>query len=170
MVSDRRQPDETGHAAVVATSNLSLSLEALFWVFVALCVLTVSVALLPTLQGYWPIMCFALVHLLVVGLCLRRAWRGHWARQVIRVGPDRVVVEHTALGERRSTELPTAWTRVMVTPGGNGRVFLAHHGERLAVGDFLPPAERHDLAVRLSRTLAPHSAWSDSNRSQVSTG
>ena len=154
----------------MATSNLSLSLEALFWVFVALSLVTLAVALLPTLQGYWPIMCFALIHLVIVGLCLRRAWRGHWAREVIRIGPETVVVEHAALGEHRTTEMPTAWTRVIVSPDDGGRVFLAHHGERLAVGDFLPPAERRDLAVRISRTLAPHSAWSDSNRSQVSTG
>lgn len=172
MVSDRQQPDTDGRTAVVATSNLSMSLEALFYVFLGLCTVTVAVALLPTLQGYWPIMCFAVLHLLIVGACLRRAWRGNWAREVITIGPESMVIERAGLEATRSSEMPTAWTRVIVEAGDPDRVrvYLAHHGRRLEVGDFLPPAERRELAVKLSRGLAPFSAWSASNRSQVSTG
>lgn len=170
MVIDRQQPDARGHAAVVATSNLSLSLEGLFYVFLALCAVTVTVALLPTIQGYWPIMCFAVIHLVIVGVCLRRAWRGNWAREVITIGPDAVCIDHAALGESRHDEIPTPWTRVVVEPGEPPRIFLAHHGRRIEIGAFLPPAERRELAVKLSRGLAPYSAWSASNRSQVSTG
>lgn len=141
-------------------SNLSLTLDRLAGIFLALSAVTLTIALLPTLLGYWPIMAIAIVHLVIVGWCFRAAWRGHWARQDITVDADLVHVDfHTARGVEQHA-LPTGWVRVeQVSAGGEPRVFLALHGKRVEIGSFVPADERIEAARSIIRALEPYSAW-----------
>ena len=141
-------------------ANLSLSLDRLAGFFLVLSGVTLTVALLPTLLGYWPIMAIAIVHLAIVGWCFRIAWRGHWARQDITVDSDRIRVDfRTSRGVERH-ELPTNWARVeQRSARGEPRVYLVLHGKRIEIGSFVPANERIEAANRIIRALAPHSAW-----------
>lgn len=141
-------------------SNLSLTLDRLAGFFLALSAVTLTVALLPTLLGYWPIMVIAIIHLAIVGWCFRAAWRGHWARQDITVEPDRVRVEFRTVRGVEKHELPTGWVRVeQCSARGEPRVYLALHGKRLEIGSFVPALERIEAANNIIRALEPHSAW-----------
>ena len=141
-------------------ANLSLTLDRLAGVFLALSAATLLVALLPTLLGYWPIMAIAIVHLAIVGWCLRLAWRGNWARQDITVDRDRVVVEYRTARTRESHVLPSGWVRVQQRiVRGEPRIFLLLHEKRIEIGSFLPANERIEVATRIARALEPHSAW-----------
>ncbi|MEX2499626.1 MAG: DUF2244 domain-containing protein [Wenzhouxiangellaceae bacterium] len=141
-------------------SNLSLTLDRLAGFFLVLSAVTLTVALLPTLLGYWPVMAIAIMHLAIVGWCFRLAWRGNWARQEITLDADSVrVVLRTAGGERHD-ELPTAWVRVALSSSsGETRVYLVLHGTRIEIGSFVPVDERIDVANCIIRALEPHSAW-----------
>jgi len=141
-------------------SNLSLTLDSLAFVFLGLSAVTLTVALLPTLLGYWPIMAIAIVHLLVVGWCFRIAWRGHWARQDITVDCDIVQVDlRTAKGLQRQ-RLAASWAKVEKRfVRGEPRVFVALHGTQIEIGSFVPAEERIEAANSITRALEPFSAW-----------
>jgi len=151
---------EKSATRIEVLANLSLTLDKLASVFLALTAVTLLVALLPTLLGYWPVMVIAIVHLAIVGWCLRLAWRGIWARQDITVDGERVVVEYRTAREHQSSELPTGWVRVEQRfVRGEPRVFLALHDKRIEIGSFVPATERIEAASSIARALEPHSAW-----------
>ena len=142
-------------------SNLSLSLDRLAGFFLLLSAVTLLVALLPTLMGYWPIMAIAIVHLAIVGWCFRLAWRGNWARQDITIDARRVRIESRTASGEQCHEWPTGWVRVVRdTHRREPRILVGLHGRRIEIGRFVPADERIDAANRIMRALQPHSAWS----------
>lgn len=161
MIRERPEQSNRAETRIEILSNLSLSLDRLAGVFLLLSAVTLLVALLPTLMGYWPIMAIALIHLAAVGWCFRLAWRGHWARQDITVDADRVRVETRTARELRASEWPAGWVRVeQRSVRGEPRIWLGLHGERVEIGRFVPPQERIEAAMSITRALEPHSAWS----------
>lgn len=161
MVEVQTQEGPEGRTLLLARSNLSITLDRLAAVYLCLCAAILLVAVWPVIAGLWPVLPIAVVHMLVVGWCLRRAWRGNWARERILIGPDTVSVEHAALNDAWRLELPTPWLKVLreKAPDGEARIFLGHHSERIEVGAFLPHAERVELARALEAGLKPYSAW-----------
>jgi len=160
-VIDTQNSSEPRQSSVIeARSNLSMSLDRLAAVFLGLSAATLVVALGPTLFGFWPIMAVAIVHLLIVGWCMRLAWRGNWARETLVVDRDRLRIEHLALGRRDHSEWPSAWVRVVVEKErmGGRRVLVTCHGRQQAIGNFLPVDERLALADTLKQSLRPFSA------------
>lgn len=160
MIRTATTEDSDGVFRIEVLSNLSLTLEGLAGFFLALSAASLTVALLPTLLGYWPIMAIAIVNLIVVGWCFRTAWLGHWARQDITVEADRVRVASRTAKASEQYELPTGWVRVEQCPTRDGpRIFLALHGKRIEIGGFVPAEERMEVARYINRALAPYSAW-----------
>ena len=160
MVRTNAADAENQAFRIEVLANLSVTLDRLAAVFLALSAATLLVALLPTLLGYWPIMVIAIVHLAIVGWCLRLAWRGNWARQDITVDGDRVVVEYRTTRTRQSHVFPTGWVRVQQQiVRGEPRIFLLLHDKRIEIGSFVPANERIEAATKIARALQPHSAW-----------
>lgn len=157
---------------IEARSNLSMSLDRLAAVFLGLSAVTLLVALGPLLLGLWPIMLAAFVHLLVVGWCMRLAWRGNWARERIEIDRNRLRIDHFDVRQKTHSEWPSAWVRVQVEEQrmGDRRVVVSCHGRQQVVGDFLPTAEKLALADALKESLRPFGAWSETSQSQVSRG
>ncbi|HKL52559.1 MAG TPA: DUF2244 domain-containing protein [Wenzhouxiangellaceae bacterium] len=160
MIRESVTDQDNSVTRIEVLSNLSLTLDRLAGFFLALSAVTLTVALLPTLLGYWPVMAIAIVHLAIVGWCFRIAWRGHWARQDITVDPDRVRIEFRTIQGVEQHELPTDWVRVeQRSASGEPRVFLVLHGKRIEIGSFVPAGERIEAAKSIIRALEPHSAW-----------
>jgi len=161
MVRAQVVDHEKSVTRIEVLANLSLTLDRLAGVFLALSAITLVIAALPTLLGYWPVMAIAIVHLAIVGWCFRLAWRGNWARQDIMVDSESVHVDsRTARGER-SHELPVDWLRVeRHFVRGEPRIYLALHDKRIEIGSFVPAGERIAAANSIIRALRPHSAWS----------
>lgn len=167
MIEETHRETPERHILLTVRSNLSITLDRLAAVFLGLSAITLLVALYPALQGYWPIMVMAVAHLVIVGWCLRLAWRRNWSQERLDIGPERVRLEQVALNRNENWEFPSAWVRVEVTStDGVPRVFLSCHGRRRELGAFLPARERLDLARTINRGLRPHTAWSSplSNR------
>lgn len=148
---------------VEARSNLSMTLDRLAAVFLALSAVVLLVALGPTIMGYWPIMLAAVIHLALLGWCLRLAWRGNWARERILIGRTEVVIEHFDVRRQSRSSWPAAWVRVEVEnrPMGERQVALTCQGRRQVIGSFLPVQERIELAEVLKDSLRSRSAWSN---------
>jgi uncharacterized membrane protein len=153
---------EADHSVVriEVLANLSLTLDRLAGVFLLISGVTLLVALLPTVMGYWPIMAIAVVHLALVGWCFRLAWRGNWARQDITIDPRRVRIETRTARSEDCREMPTGWVRVLRDDSrGEPRVSLGLHGRCVEIGRFVPASERLEVAGRIARALEPHTAW-----------
>jgi uncharacterized membrane protein len=163
-------PEHPGFAIIEAKSNLSMSLDRLAAVFLGLSALTLLVAILPLLLGLWPILLIAIVHLLIVGWCLRLAWRGNWVRERLTVGPEWLTVEHFAMRNRTRRQWPVAWVRVRLEAAGPGevQVHIDYQGRHQVIGAFLPVNERYELAQTLKECLRPLTAWSAGHQTQVS--
>ena len=146
---------------VALFSNLSMSLDRFFAVFLVLSAVTLMVAMYPLMLGLWPVMAIALIHILCVGLCFRSAWRGNWARQTLHFGAETVTIEHLARDEQWSIEWPLPWLRLVEKqdPRGHHRLFLAMQGQTKEIGGFLPDQERQALGELLTNTLAQRTAW-----------
>jgi len=160
--------EEKAATHIEVLANLSLTLDRLAAVFLALSTVTLLVASLPTLLGYWPIMAIAIGHLAIVGWCFRLAWRGNWARQDITVDSQRVVVEYRTARAHQSSELPIGWVRVeQRLVRGEPRVFLVLHDRRIEIGSFVPVNERLEAASSIAQALEPHSAWNPNGIKQT---
>jgi uncharacterized membrane protein len=170
MIDVSRNPDNPEFEVVELKSNLSISLDRLVAVFLGLSTVTLLVAVGPLILGLWPVMIVALAHLIAVGICLRMAWRGHWARERIEIGPGALRVERFTTRGAASTDWPLAWVRVKVENRGLGeqRVYLACQGRRQELGAFLPIEERLKAAEEINHRIRPLSAWTQHNNEQVS--
>lgn len=156
MIEVVDNPEAPGNSIIEAKSNLSMSLDRLAGFFLFLSAVTLLAALFPLIMGLWPVMLIAIVHLLIVGWCLRLAWRGNWARERLLIGPNELVVEHYDLRCRSRRSWPAAWVRVEIVQAafGESRVVLRCKGEAQQIGAFLPVNERLELARTLRQSLA----------------
>jgi len=132
-----------------------LSLDRLAAVFLGLSAVTLLVALGPLLLGFWPIMVAAVLHLLMVGWCMRLAWRGNWVRERMQIDRDSLTIEHFDVRGQSRSQWPSAWVRVQIEdrPMGERRVVIACHGRRQVIGEFLPTGEKLALAGALKESL-----------------
>ena len=161
MIEIKDQPDGGSGSIIEARSNLSMTLDRLTVVFLGISAVTLVVAMGPVLVGLWPVLVVAVVHLVIVGVCFRSAWRGNWARELFSIGPEMVRLEHYESRRCESKEWPAAWVRVQTErrPLGDRRIYLSCQGERQQIGAFLPVSERVELAEILNQRLQPISAW-----------
>lgn len=141
-------------------SNLSMTLDRLAAVFLGLSALVLLAALGPTILGFWPIMVAAIIHLILVGWCLRLAWRGNWARERVVIGHDDVTIEHFDQHSLTLSHWPSAWVRVVLEDRkpGDARVVVTCQGRRQTIGTFLSHTEQVELVRTLRQGLAPHTA------------
>lgn len=160
MIDTRHSSDPRQSRVIEARSNLSISLDRLAAVFLGLSAVTLLVALGPLLLGFWPIMVAAVAHLLMVGWCMRLAWRGNWARERMVIDRDKLRIEHFDARRRTQSEWPSAWVNVRVEQQrmGERQVVVTCHGRRQVVGDFLPTGEKLALADALKESLRPFDA------------
>lgn len=160
MIETRHSSEPRQARVIEARSNVSISLDRLAAVFLGLSAVTLLVALGPLLLGFWPIMVAAILHLAVVGWCMRLAWRGNWARETIVIDREKLRIDHFDVRRRTRSEWPSAWVRVEVEEQrmGERRVLVACHDRRQVIGDFLPVGEKLALADALKESLRPFSA------------
>lgn len=159
MVREIEDSTRSEVSRIEVLSNLSLTLDRLAGFFLLISGVTLGVALLPTLMGYWPIMAIAIIHLAIVGWCFRLAWRGHWARQDIEIDAEQIRIGTCTARGCMQQVWPSGWVRIeRVDRGSERRVFLALHQKRIEIGRFLPEFEREQAADLIAGALARRSA------------
>ena len=137
--------------------NQSLSWRAVLWVytFVAVCLLGMSTAF--ALKGYWPVLPFAGLELVVLGaafyLCITRS---RW-REVVTVNHRVVRVERGRRQAEERWECPSVWAQVLLERSPiawyPSRLMIAYQGRGVEVGRFLCDDERIALAEALKRGI-----------------
>ncbi|HMD63661.1 MAG TPA: DUF2244 domain-containing protein [Stellaceae bacterium] len=112
--------------------------------------------------GAWPVIGFFGLDVALVYLAFRLSYRTARQSETIRLADDAFTVERVSVrGERRNWCFQPFWVRVIIEerPDASNRLIVASHGRSLVIGDFVPPATRHELAVTLRDALT---RWRDS--------
>ena len=145
---------------LVLRPNVSLSRDGfivLMVVFAAICLVAGGFFLA---LGAWPVFGFFGLDILLLYLAFRVNYRRARRYEMLEMRDGRLILSKVAAtGKVRDWVFDPYWVRVRleqnrVDPAIPGDLFLASHGQKVALGSFLAPAERGSLAATLEHTLA----------------
>jgi Integral membrane protein len=133
--------------------NCSSTPRQLLKFYVSLSVLSLGVALVFWAQGATLVMPFAGFEVLAVGVALLVHARHATDRESIRLQAGRLTVEHVFGRHVERAEFLPAWVRVEPVHGERSLIELSGQGQRIAVGRFVRPELRQQLAEELRWAL-----------------
>jgi uncharacterized membrane protein len=125
--------------------------------FGSLCAVSFAIAGVMALQGFWPVLPFAGLEMLLLGWALKVSLDRRRHGETITVSDSEVTVE--ACNGQRSTHIvfPRHWAQVKLRRPSSrlhpSRLTIESHGRRCEVGSFLTEDERRGLALRLERLI-----------------
>jgi len=161
MILTWQNSDRT-KASILARGNFSLDAGGLVSLLLALAVVSLCLAVLLALQGYWPILLIAGVQLALVAWILVRAWQRAWVSDVIDICAERITVTQQRHRRKRQIELDTAWAVIELKQPEiawyRPRVQLRSGSQVVELGSFLTSEEKRQLAQYLKNAIVEHSA------------
>jgi uncharacterized membrane protein len=107
--------------------------------------------------GAWPVTGFFGLDVALVYIAFRLNYRSGRRCEIIRLALNAFTVERIGIyGNRRVWSFQPFWVRVVLDErdADTNRLFVASHGRFLAIGDFLAPAVRRELAATIRDALA----------------
>jgi uncharacterized membrane protein len=137
---------------VLQRSN-SLAPRQLLAFYASLCVLSLGIAAGFWVQGARMVMPFAGLEMLAVGVALWVVARHAADSERIELRDDRLTVEHASGSRMERVEFQPAWVRVEPGHGDRSLIELSGQGRRIAVGRFVRPEQRSQLASELRWAL-----------------
>lgn len=137
--------------------NCSLSWRSALKVYLVIAACCLGIGLAFALHGFWPVLPFAGLEILVLGmafyLCLERGQ----IREVVTVSADLVTVEKGRAQPRERWQCPRAWARVELEPAPvawyPSRLAVGFQSRQIEIGGFLNEEERRALAQDLREAL-----------------
>lgn len=138
----------------VLQRNSSLAPRQLLAFYASLCVLTLGIAVAFWVSGARMVMPFAWAELLAVGAALWVYARHAADRERIELRGDRLTVEHANGSHVERVEFQPAWVRVEPEQDDRSLIELSGQGRRIAVGRFVQPDQRRQLALELRLALS----------------
>jgi len=125
--------------------------------FGSLCFVSFAIAGFFTLQGFWPVLPFAGLEMLVLGWALKTSMARRFYRHIITVSDADVLVELRDRVQCVQVVFPRHWAQVKLRRPFSrlhpSRLVIESHGRQCEVGDFLTEEERKGLAQRLQRLI-----------------
>jgi uncharacterized membrane protein len=131
--------------------------------YAALCGLSLAVASFLWWQGARMVMPFAWAELLAVGVAMLAYARHATDNEAIDLRNERLTVEHASGNRLEHVEFQSQWVRVEPQVDDGSLVELSGQGRRIAVGRYVRPELRRQLADELRMALR-HSRLGDSGR------
>jgi len=143
----------------VLKRNCSITPAQLFGTYLALCGVSLTIALGFTWYGASPVLAFAGIELLLVGAALLFYARHASDQECITLSDGALLVEHHRGQQIERIRLRAAWVRVEPRHGEGSLVELSADGQQSFVGRYLRAELRtplaHELRVALRASLAP---------------
>jgi uncharacterized membrane protein len=137
--------------------NCSLSLRGARIFFGATCLVAFGVAGVLALKGFWPILPFAGLEMLLLGWALNVSLERRFHRQTITVTESDVSVESRDRLRFSRVVFPRHWAQVKLRRPAvrlhPSRLTIESHGRQCELGSFLTEEERRGLALRLQRVI-----------------
>jgi len=133
--------------------NCSITPRQMAGFYVSFCVLSLGIAAMFWTQGATLVLPFAWLEVLAVGVALVLYARHATDRENIRLQAGRLTVEHVSGRTTHRAEFAPAWVRIEPEHGDGSLVELSGQGQRIAVGRFVRPELRRQLADELRWAL-----------------
>jgi uncharacterized membrane protein len=145
---------ESAHACIVIAPNCSLSVRGAVLFFLIACVPCFGIAGLLTYLGFWPVLPFAGLEMLLLGVALRLSLARRHHHQTIVVSDSDVAVLSRIGKIHSEVVFPRHWAQVKLRRPSSrlhpSRLVIESHGRQCAVGDFLTEEERRGLYGKLN--------------------
>lgn len=106
--------------------------------------------------GAWPVFGFFGLDVGLIYIGFRLNYRSARRREILRLAGDAFTVERVGVGgKRRIWRFQPYWLRVVLEErvDESNRLYVASHGKSLAIGEFLSPAARRELAATIGDAL-----------------
>lgn len=136
-------------------AHSSLTSRGARWFFLSVAIGPMLTSLLCLTKGFWPVLPFAGLELLLLALVLRHSMRRGRQQESITITESDVLVDALVGARPATTRFSRHWTRVKLrAPSASlhpGRLYLESHGRACEVGGFLTEDERAVLGRRLKR-------------------
>ncbi len=156
MTQDKESGSEPHRIVVVP--NISLSNRGALGFFLLVTATAGFVGGRMTAQGFWPVLLFTLVTLILLAVSIYRVQRRRRYREVITLDGDRLWLERGRGRPEQSSCFNRAWVRVELEPPLHRnhpvRLFLREGRQQQEIGQCLPEEERISLGKRLKGLLA----------------
>ncbi|HYQ71429.1 MAG TPA: DUF2244 domain-containing protein [Gammaproteobacteria bacterium] len=141
----------------VIRPNQSLSWRQAIQVYVAVAIVCLGIGIAFALYGFWTVLPFAGLEVLVLGgafyLCLTRSQ----IREVVTVNASTVAVEKGRQTPEERWECPRAWARISLEQPQiawyPSRLAITFQGRQVQLGAFLNEDERRALAAGLQQVI-----------------
>ena len=137
--------------------NCSLTMRGARMFFASACVVPFGMGGFLALKGFWPILPFAGLEMLLLGWALKVSLERRFHSQTITVTESHVSVESRQRGRAERIVFPRHWAQVKLRrPAASlhpSRLTIESHGRRCELGGFLTEEERRGLALRLARVI-----------------
>ena len=148
---------ESSHASIVIAPNCSLSVRGAVLFFLTACAPCFGIAGVLTFLGFWPVLPFAGLEMLLLGAALRISLARRNHRQTIVISELDVAVQ-SKIGKLDSEVVfPRHWAQVKLRRSTSrlhpSRLVIESHGRQCAVGDFLTEEDRRGLYGKLSKLI-----------------
>ena len=133
--------------------NCSLAPRQLLATFAMLAAVTLVIASFFWVQGALLVLPFATVELIAVGGAMLFYARHAGDYEAIDLRPGRLTVAHAHGTHTERAEFEPAWVRIEPQHGERSLIELSGQGQRIAVGRFVRPELRRQLADELRQAL-----------------
>lgn len=121
--------------------------------FASLSALSLGIGLFFWVQGATLVMPFAWLEMLALGAALLIYARHAADSESIRLQAGRLTVEHVSGRRVERAEFASSWVRVEPEHGERSLIELTGQGQRIAIGRFVRPELRRQLADELRWAL-----------------
>ena len=139
------------------SSNCSLTPREAVSFYLGIVAISVIIAGICVWRGYWPILPFTGLELVLLGAVLRISMRRGRYREVIDIRDDCVTVSKIGHRHTEQREFPRLWARVELVRARSGghpsRLLIGSHGKVCEVGQALIESDRLSLGRRLSELI-----------------
>lgn len=137
--------------------NCSLSLRAAFLFFGFVCLTSLGIAALMAAQGFWPVLPFAGLEMLVLGWALTVSLRNRHVIQRLAISGEEIRVDSLSSRHEEHLVFPRQWAKVTLRAPHSAlhpsQLLIESRGRACEIGGFLTEEERRGLAARLKQMI-----------------
>ena len=141
---------------IVLRPNQSWTWRANVYLIASIAVISITVGVTLTLQGYWLILPFTALELLVLTWCMAYCVRKTQRQEVLRLSRERLIFERGVKQPSERINVQRFFARFLFRPSAARRgpeVALRCNGQETEIGSFLSDEEKTELAGLLRRTI-----------------
>lgn len=158
MPNDPARIDDNLVGQIVLRPNNSMTWQAARFFLATLMLLSFTMAIAFTWQGYWMILPFTALEMSILVGCFYYLGRRNQTQEVVSMGPQQVVLEIGRAEPEVRREWQRFFTKVLVEapkhPWYPSKVALRCRDEEHEIGAFLTAADKKELITALQRMIA----------------